>query len=74
MHAGLFHQVKRKLEVEAGYSLGLQDGGGAMASLSHTDGKSKIVVHIIQQAVFKYIRSGRCITVPLYFFDFVNAD
>lgn len=73
VHAGLFHQVKRRLEVEAGYSLGFKDGGGAtevqmpMASL---EGKSKTVVHIIQQAVFKYIRSGSCITVSIFYFTF----
>lgn len=79
-HAGLFHQVKRRLEVEDVFSLFFKNGDGAtegqkpMASLSHTDGKSKIVVHIIQHAVFKYSRSGRCITVFLYFIYFLNAD
>lgn len=66
LHAGLFHQVKRRLEVEAGFSWGLNDdGGGTEGQKPCTDGKSKILVYIIQQA--GYIKGGRCMAVFLYF-------
>lgn len=48
-----FSQAKRRLELEAGYPQELKNGGGAakakkpMASLSHSEGKSKTVLYFI---------------------------